>query len=326
MALIIAHQSSRVNMAPDNQSLNGVVSDNELVVHDEESYDNPSLPNEEVLYTEGVGLKSHSVTSDVASEHSSTTNVTSTSSGLGLLSLPPEIRVQIFRDLLLEPHLLPLTNHPTPDIINTCHLIRREASQVMYGENIFSFEIHSYLTHYIVDKSYFHDSIQNIHFEPQLYDPWELAEGTSRSWSQFRLLTLIREFGSPAIVRGTLYIILDMGNGSPDDLFLWFLKALRHLNNFKIVQFEFLVRSRDGEHRLDKSIGDELCEDLKRSLTPFFGPAESINDEQGLRFHPQQYLNSLPPKVDWMVCFDGIRLDWNQDSTNPNEPEASAEN
>lgn len=248
-------------------------------------------------------------------ERLTTANAISTSGGLGLCSLPPELRVEIFRNLLVEPFPLTLTRCPIPDILNTSHLIRREALQVFYGENTFSIDLRLRQSWPNFNR-HIRDTIQNINFEPRLSEEggWTLPHRSQRE-----MIGLICHFGSPAIVRRNLNITFRVGACTTyqHGLFSWFLVALRRFTNFRNIQVEF----RNG------SLCSELCETLKRSLSPFFGPAESSADECGLRFHPHRCSSASSPEfVDWMDFLDGIRLDWNRDGTNPDGLKKSAQN
>lgn len=204
---------------------------------DDASTGNPPVASE-------AQLERHSVTSEVASKSTPSANVKSTSSGLGLLSLPPELRVHISRYLLLKPR--PLSDfEPIHAILSTCQLIRREAFQVMYRENFFDIDFYPYLSSMLANQ-YIRDAIQNIHFEPELYGLSASRTDDAVSCyplaylSRLKMITLLREFGSPqpAIVRGTLNIIFHVG-AYEISMFPWFLEALRRFTNFLIIQFEF---------------------------------------------------------------------------------------
>lgn len=62
-----------------------------------------------------------------------------------ILRLPPELRLQIYRLLLLSDqtvrmtwcHAIPRPNCLFPTILRTCRLIHNEAMSVLYGENVF---------------------------------------------------------------------------------------------------------------------------------------------------------------------------------------------
>lgn len=309
----------------DNES-NQLTSDNERMNIDDASDGNPPVVS-------GAQLEKYSVTSKVASKKPPTVNVISTSSGPGLLSLPPELRVHVFRYLLLKPH--PLSDvEPIPAILSTCQLIRREAFQVIYGENFFDIDFYPYLSSMLTNQ-HIRDAIQNIHFEPELYGLSASRTDDALSCyalaylSRLKMITLVREFGSPAIVRGTLNIIFHVG-AYENSMFPWFLKAVHRFTNFRIIQFEFhagfpLIHADDfPDLPLAEKLCPHLCDVLQHSLTPVFGPAQAFANGCGRRFYPQRYLSSLPLKVDvdWPDYLDGIRLDWNRDPTNADEPEA----
>lgn len=287
------------------------------------SSENEPDVNDEVSNTREAELENRSVATEAASENSSSTNVISTNSRLGFLSLPGELRLSVYRELLLHDH--PLSTEwpgagyqPFPAILHTCTLIRREAFQVMYGENTFYMDF-MHPTHSILKNRQLRDRIQNVEFEANLCD---LS-------SQTKFLHLMREFGSPSIVRGVLNIIFRVGASENDGLHSWFAVSLRKFTNFRIIQIEYVAAFRSslpGAYDLAQQLCPILCDAHKHSLTPVFGPAISFTCRHGLRFRPQSYLNSLPPDVDWMHHLDGIRLNWNQDPTDVDESEASAQN
>lgn len=299
--------------------MNKMTSENESTANEDESstyYEatpgNPLIVNEEVSSTSAVEEENHSVTNEIGPENPSTTNVTSTSLGLGLFTLPSELRVLVFRHLLLERR--PLSTYwllaayqTSPAILHTSRQIRQEAFQVLYGENTFYIgAMHPRLS--ILNNPQIRDTIRNVHFDVQLNDPLP-----DRRRSTF--INMIREFGSPAIVRNTLYLIFRVAPYH-NNLLHWFGRALPGLTNFRTIQCQFLPSS---VHSLAASLCPVLCNIYKRTLTPVFGPALSFSNGCGLTFHPQEYLNSLPPEVevDWMESLDGIRLNWNQDPPLP---------
>lgn len=319
---------------PDNQSLDETASHNKPFSIKEKSKVSPSVAIEEGFNTSEAELESDLVANELPSNNTSATNVTPTSSELGLLCLPPELRVEVLRHLLRKPH--PLSNFgPIPAILNTCHTLRREAFQIMYEENTFNFDFDSDPEHCMLNNRQIHDAIRHVHFESWLYDYPGHYSSVARSRS--KMLNLVRKFGSPAIVRGTLKVIFHV-DAYDHNLISWYICRLRTFTNFKMVLVEF----RPGyplPFSHDFSLPEPwplLCEILKDALTPTFGPALSFanacgDSDCGLRFYPQQYLRSHPRKadVDWMDGLDGIRLDWNQDSTNfnenPDEREVSAQ-
>lgn len=132
----------------------------------------------------------------------------------------------------------------------------------------------------------------------------------------------IREFGSPAIIRGTLSIIFRTGLLRNYFDYPWFLRFLPRFTNFQTVQFEFLAESALPGHI--EYVCVLLCRIYMYSLRRFFGSSELFANECGLRFHPHEYHNARRPRdTDWADYLNGIRLNMNQD---PNEPEASSQN
>ena len=295
--------------------------DDQLMI-DVESEDELTFNGEQPDTSEDV--ESHSITNEVASEDPTTASAVSTDTGLGLLSLPPEVRLMVFRQLLLEHR--PLSTYwlgsvylPFPAILNTCRLIRQEAFEVMYGENVFFIGFpHPRLT--LLHHRLIVDTIQNVRLDVFFNDPWHPSR-------RLRFIRTIQEFGSPAIVRNTLNVIVHVGNTNPQGLLLWYAGGLRRFTNFREIQIEFVpdpLRLHAVEDLCFILCG--VCEDY---LTPTFGPARDFADRRGVQFDPQSYLNSLPPivYVDWMDYLDGIRLNWNSDpSTNAGETDASAQN
>lgn len=287
---------------------------------DDMELDNEPNAIEEVSNIKHVASKEASNTDRAELENQIVTNESisndmSTGRELGLLSLPAEIRVMVLRNLLLKDYPLSTyrPNSPVPAILDSCALIRREAFQILYGENFFSIHpMHPRLS--ILSNRRISDTIRNVHFEGRLSETWPW-----RSRSNF--IRVIREFGSPAIVRKTLNVIFHVGSHH-NHLLPCFTRCLRRFINFTIIRIEFVAR-----HNVAKLVCPVLCDTQEHDLTPVFGPAGYFANACGLEFHPQDYLNSLPPKVDvdWMDYLDGIRLTWNQDPTSPDEPEASAQ-
>lgn len=269
-------------------------------------------------------LKSHSVTNEVASEDPATNHAISTNTELRLLSWPVELRLIVFRFLLLEHR--PLSTNwmdaayiAFPAIFKTCRQIRREAFQVMFGENVFFVRFprprFSLLHNRLVVNT-----IQKLHVSVCLNDP-------SYHPRRLNFFRAIHEFGSPAIVRNALNVIVYVGNATPRHLLLRYVGGLGRFTNFRNIRIEFVP---DPE-QLDPVGGlcfltCRVCEDY---FTPMFGPAEVFADGCGVQFYPQSHLSSLPPivYVDWMDYLDGIRLDWDSDPlTNTDETDASAQN
>lgn len=299
--------------------------------------ENHSIGKEKASNTSGPELESNPAINEVAWENPSitTNDVVPASSQIGLLSLPPELRLLVYRQLLLEPleegrALSTEWRHERYQlftaILHTCTLIRQEAFQVMYGENFF-FIGFSHPTHSILDNQKVRDTIQNVHFVAGRPDDTLIRK------NERDLIHIIRQFRSPAIVRGTFSILFYVG-GHRRDHFSWFPRYLPAFTNFRVIRitFVFSFANRHDPFHLTNQYYVEtystFCDAYERDFTPIFGPALSYADGCGLQFHPQDYLKSLPPKVDddWMDYLDGIRLNWNQDPTNPDEHGASVQN
>lgn len=280
LTMIISHQSSLI--AESNiQSITKMTAQNDQSMNEIASGNGP--------ITSGAEIENRSVNNEVASGNSPATNVILTSSGLGLLSLPTELRVQVFRDLLLEHR--PLSTcwlgadyQPFPAILNTCTLIRREAFEVMYGENIFNIDF-LHATDSILNNQEISDTIQNVQFEARLDEP-------PPHQSQWDFLKLIQVFGSPSILRGTLNIIFHVG-AHHNGLFDWFEGLLPRLANFKTIRVEMVLGADSAQDHRAALLAATLLNMLEVNFTPLFGPAVFFRaNGVGLDFHPQDFLNS----------------------------------
>lgn len=283
--------------APDEQPTNEMASETESIANEEESNTNNAATENHASVNEEASnsscelvLGTHSATNQLPSENPSTANIIDSSSQVGLLSLPPEVRVIVFQHLLLRRGSL-----------------NWSAFQVYFGEN--TFYVGSMLPKLsILNVQPIRDTLQNIHFVVRLNDP-----SPHRTKSSF--IRMIHELGSPTSARGTLlihFVVITVR----DDLLPWYARSLPRFTNFRTIQFEFLGTSADI---LAKRLCSLLCHNHELEFHPFFGPAEYVANGRGLRFHPRRYLNSLPPEVevDWMEYLDGVRLNWNEDPSPP---------
>lgn len=302
---------------PDDQYMDDIASENESIAKDEESNDVQSMndigseydpiANEEEPNASETELRSVYVSSEA--ENSSTTDLAPSSSGPGLLSLPPELRVLVFRHLLLIdrplstywPHTL---RAPFLAILDTSPLIRQEAFQIFYGENTFAISwLHPRYS--ILNNRRVADTIQNVQFDVHLNDP-------SPWWRQLNFVNVIRQFGSPAIARGTLTLIFSV-ESYENDWLTWFTRALPRFTNFHTLRIKFLDASPHGHLQ---GVCFLLAEAHQITFTHVFGPVVLFANNCGLEFHPRAFRDSRPPPevhVDWMDFLDGIRLGWNQD-------------
>ena len=236
-----------------------------------------------LLNARGANSENHSE-NEVESENAGITKLMSTDNRLGFLSLPPELRVQIYRHLLLEHRPLSTdwrfsTYLPNAAILATCKLIRCEAFQVLYGENVF-FLRSAEPELSILANPHVADTMQNLYLDTRLDD--------SSSHPRSSFIHMIRAFGSPEIIRGTLTITFRV-NARNNGMLFWFARGLPRFTNFRVIQFVFLARPSD---HLAQSLAPLLCDIQKDLFTPVFGPAISIADGCGLLFYPQDYLNS----------------------------------
>lgn len=297
------------------------------------SADGPILSGEESIANK-VASENQPDTLEVTSEDSSNITSVSAISRPGLVSLPAEIRVLIFRHLLLKGRPLitsqaSSTYQSFPAILRTGRSIRQEAFQVMYRENTFYLDsLHPSSS--ILDIRQIRDAIQNVHFNVELCFQ---SLYTRRSI----FINMINEFGSPTIIRGALHLVfhvrglyydelLRFARAGPgvyrDDPLNWYARALPRFTNFRVVQIEYKHYPTLG---MREDICGILCNTHRKFLTPLFGPALSLADGHGLLFRPQEYLDTILPEidVDWIEHLDGVRLNWSQDPpTNPQEPEA----
>lgn len=187
-----------------------------------------------------------------------------------------------------------------PPILKTSSLIRREAFQVMYGENTFLISPSYSRTHALYTPP-IRDVVRKVQVDVNSNDRWPyLARGS--------FIPVIRAFGSPAIIRGTLDIILRV-NHPVNELLDWLAVALCRFKNFETVKIVF------ADSGYAASICVALREEHMDTFTSYLGPARPFDTEYGLTFHPRQFQDSLPPKVevDWQEYLDGIRLTWNED-------------
>lgn len=183
----------------------------------------------------------------------------------------------------------------------------------MYGENTF-FISFMHPRYSILKSQRISDMIQNVRISLRLYD----------RFPTFNFLHVIREFGSPAIVRATLIIVLRVDENQ-NGLLPWVVRAMPRFTNFRMVQIEFID---DSFQDNAQGVCLELCNRHRDTFTPVLGPSVSYADGRGLRFRPQDFLNSLPPAadVDWIDLLNGIRLNWNQDPSTNDKSEPSAQN
>lgn len=295
--------------APNDQTMDDVTSEDELMADEEESEVSEDRPiaNGEALNPNGVEPGNHSATNQVALVGSSTALTLSTSNRLGFLSLPPEVRLRIYRLLLLSEFAMSTywidAYHPFPALLHTSTVTRREAFRVFYGENAFFIDDGHPMTS-ILNQRQIQDAIRTVNFV--VWSKKKLPNQTRREF-----IHLIEAFGSPAIVRRFLNLTIRVDPVFIGHLLEWLGRGLPRFTNFRVVRLLFLL---DYPNTSEIGISYTSCR-MHEILRPRFGPALTLSPRCGLLFCPQQYLNSLPRKiyVDWTNYLDGIRLTWNQD-------------
>ncbi|MCJ1462499.1 hypothetical protein MMC07_001101 [Pseudocyphellaria aurata] len=228
----------------------------------------------------------------------------SASKQMGLLSLPPELRVMIYQKVLVRDHPIEAYFQDFPPLLNTCKQLREEALHVMMTKNTFFLGNHNPSPKYSNTKyTEVRDMVRNVYYEVYYRCAW-CKTLDDAIW---RFLDTIRDFGSPAIVRDTITIVFKMYfKRNSMTILLWFARAMRAFTNFRTVRLEFKALTENRGCRA-RRFRRHACRFHEHYLAPWFGPAETFPDGFGLEFHPQRFRESLP-KVDWAENLDGIRL------------------
>ena len=268
----------------------------------------------------------------------------------GLLDLPPEIRLIIFRHLLVRPHSLPnvwpddeansdddsdsvsdhdslsdhdsdsvsdhdsLSDHefyPDLSILRTSKLIHREAFDVYYKENRFKATIESIL--FIFQFPRIVNIMQNIETDLILRAPYSNSNIAA-------FIKLMQFFGNHSVIRGNLVLELYI---DPSPYYLkWLVGALGRFTNFRMISLHLYFFGPEA-HENDFL---EWCEHLKTALEPVLGYAEEFeasywsSTKTGLRFHPVDHHNqSREPDDGDCEYLDGIRLAWKETPTDADD-------
>ncbi|MCJ1268089.1 hypothetical protein MMC22_007975 [Lobaria immixta] len=259
---------------------------------------------------------------EAISRNRAVTKVISKPSGPGLLELPPEIRLMIFRHLLVLPNSLPdwwgNSNEPFPDlsILRTTKFIHKEAFDVVYKENWFNiwFWQPPFL---LTGFPRIINTIQNI--KTQIFLGKTLW-GFKEPRRDVPVLVQLGQFvGNRSVIRRELVLTLHIGHTGPRHL-KWLIGALGRFSNFRTLQLNL------HEYGIHHSGFFEWCEHLKTVLEPVLGNAEKFVMEDWnptaifLRFHPVDHQNhSRGAHDDDCDYLDGIRLGWNETLTDADD-------
>lgn len=262
----------------------------------------------------------HDPDEEATSEDEAVLEVISTRNPTGLLDLPSEVRLMIFRHLLVCPYRLEipsLTSRPRLpiEILSTTRLLYREAFEVFYRENRFAIGGPLFPQDYLIQFPQVVDTMQNFCFGIKLEAEFEPDK---------HFLRFMHHFGNPSIIRGTLALELWLHGHvvDPEQALLmpprWFLQALGRFTNFQTVEVHtYHIGGRDRLY--------EVLDYLKTGLEPVLGDAESSSRAgNGLRFHPRdhRYRSTGPSGGDWADSLSGMRLEWNQVVTNAADSES----
>ncbi|MCJ1268219.1 hypothetical protein MMC22_008106 [Lobaria immixta] len=244
------------------------------------------------------------------SRNGAVAKVISKPSGPGLLDLPPEIRLMIFRHLLVRSYTLDMRYSDTfvnLDILKTSKLIHKEAFDVFYKEN--SFDIWLWERPIpITRSSRVIDTIQSIDTSINLR---VYRSGLTCFEDDMRGLTDFKRDLGNSITRRRLAVHLYIDK--PRRPLNGLVRALARITCFRVVELRL--------HRLSYPDCDvpQCCEHLKTALEPVFGYAEEFESwgcagrATVLRFHPIDHQNrSRDPDDGDCDYLDGIRLNWNE--------------
>lgn len=240
---------------------------------------------------------------EATSENQAVANFMSARSPLGLLDLPSEVRLMIFRHVLVFPWGIfltgwPRTSSPPVAILRTSRLIYTEAFEIFYKENEFNNLSGNW--HYLMTTplSLVMATIQNIRVEISM-------TSNQRRASVEKFLEHLNHFGNPSITRRTLTVLFHFGLASIRPL-KWFVKALGRFTNFRTVEIRFSTY-------LSPDRLFEVADYVYYALQPVLGDEEPVDSEPyNMRFHPIAHRNRLGVLADddWADSLDGIRLEW----------------
>lgn len=261
---------------------------------------------------------------EATSRNQAVVNASSTGHRPQLFDLPPEVRRMIFRHLLVIPdgfdfRFLNPRPGPSINILRTSRLIYEEAFEVLYRENLFS-NCLGLVTSPLTQFPRIINTIRNVHVNTLII---------GRFFPRQDFLRYLHHFGGPSITRGTLTVdlLLDPLSSIPQGMLewsfplKWFIRAMGRFTNFRTIEL-YCNRRGFGYHSL------HVLEFLESALEPVFGKSEhSSREGNGLKFHQTRYRNRRSERNDgdWADFLDGIRLKWNEDVTNAEDPEMPAD-
>ena len=222
------------------------------------------------------------------SRNGAVAKVISKPSGPGLLDLPPEIRLMIFRHLLVRTQTLDMKYSDTSvnlDILKTSKLIHREAFDVFYKEN--SFDTWLWERPIPITRSpRVIDTIQSI---VTSIDLRAYRSGLKFFRDDMHTLTDVKRDLGNSITRRSLVVYVYINNRRELN---GLVRALGRFTSFRVVELRL--------HRIPYYPDDEFpqfCEHLKTALEPMLGYAEEFKIlnrillATGLRFHPVDHQN-----------------------------------
>ncbi|MCJ1467999.1 hypothetical protein MMC07_006625 [Pseudocyphellaria aurata] len=230
-----------------------------------------------------------------------------------IVYLPPEIRSMIYRLVLQEAVELSTDWLPAivrhsgvqglPGLFFTSKLIHRESVEAFHHVN--AFYIRSWVPTLTIGPSRrLSDMIQNVRIK------FTLSVVCKPHHSRF--VDVIRTFGDPGVIRGTLFVQLVLyprvAHCARPSL-QFYLRGLGRFTNFRVVEVEIYYIQRPDLSTAAHYRGVETA--LRHVLGPATcGPLR--NGRVGLTFFPRQFLNRQPlqEKVDWInhlgeIYFDG---------------------
>lgn len=284
--------------ASDDQSADETVSENPLVIH--------------------------------AATNSQSINIAFKRSKLGFLSLPPELRLMVYRQLfhdndgIIDMAEWQTSSSSLPPLLQTCKLINKEAFEALLENPKFIYRdpdwprrhppqwpISKHIRMRVVD------TIQSLDVRIVMEKPTT------------KFLHLIREFGNPARIRRFLKVTFSAARVDSflyDRPITWFLTGLCTFTNFETVDLSFQFAYTYNDIPFNEFPSDSIAQTLQhrfgsaKFLIHSIGPQNLYWDGYILQFHPHNHRHSQQAQraqrsVDWMDLLDGTRLEWNQNET-----------